>query len=173
LPGLIFALTAGVVAEILIVGVFFRIIEDRLGTSVALTILALLFAILHLGAENATILSVYTTAVMAGVLLPAAYVLTRSLWFPIFLHFAWDLAEPAIYGGINPSASINKTLFLSKITGMTLLSGGKSGPQNSLESAIFCTITALILLFMAKQKNNLIKSISKNKNANHYEIQNG
>jgi len=93
----------------------------------------------------------------AGFMLPAAYVFSRSLWLPIFLHFSWDFAEPGIFGGINPSTSLTEGLYTSKITGNSLLTGGETGPQDSLQSLIFCLLTGIIFLLLAKQKNNFIK----------------
>ena len=102
IPGFTAALIAGFVAEILIRGIIFRLTEEKLGTVIALIISALLFAVMHSGAKGATLLSVLSTTIQAGILPGAVYVFTRSLWLPIFLHFAWDFAEPGIYGGINP-----------------------------------------------------------------------
>jgi uncharacterized protein len=161
LQGFIYALTAGFVAEILILGIGFRIIEEKLGTVIALAIMGSLFAIMHAGVKDATILSVASTIISAGILLPAVYVCTRSLWFPIFLHFAWDLAEPAIYGAINPSLHVDRSWLESNIEGTTLLTGGKFGPQSSLQSVIFCSIAALIFLVLANKKNNFIKPFWK------------
>src|ERR1700722_1546735 len=129
LTGFIYALTAGFVAEILILGVAFRIIEEKFGTVIALAIMALLFAIMHSRVKDATILSVTSTVVSAGILLPVVYVCTRSLWFPIFLHFVWDFAEPAIYGAINPSMHVIQSWLESNIKGTTLITGGNFGPQ--------------------------------------------
>jgi uncharacterized protein len=152
-----FALTAGFVAEILIIGVLFRLLEEQLGTVITLTIFIILFAVLHVKIEGATFVSVGATAMQAGFMLPAAYVFSRSLWLPIFLHFSWDFAEPGIFGGINPSSSITQGLFTSKIVGSPLITGGQTGPQDSLQSLILCLLTGVIFLLLAKRKNNLIK----------------
>jgi len=156
LPGFTAAITAGFVAEILIRGIVFRLLEEKLGTVIALIISALLFGIAHAGGEGATFFSVLATIIQAGILLSAVYVFTRSLWFPIFFHFAWDFAEPSIYGGINPGISIDKNLFNSKITGPELLTGAQFGPGNSIQSTIFCLIAAILFLWLAKRKNNFI-----------------
>jgi len=163
LPSFAAAFTAGFVSEILIRGIVFRLIEEKLGTVIALIIFALLFAIAHLNAAGATALSVLATAMQAGIVLSAAYIFTRSLWFTIFLHFAWDFAEPGIFGAINPGNTIEQSLFTSKITGSAFLTGGESGPQNSIQALIFCSITGLIFLWLAKKKNNFIKPYWKNK----------
>ncbi|MEP6844733.1 MAG: type II CAAX endopeptidase family protein [Panacibacter sp.] len=156
LPAFTVALTAGFVAEILIRGIIFRLMEEKLGTVFALVISALLFAMVHIGSKGATILSILSVAIQAGVLLAAAYVFSRSLWLCIFLHFAWDFAEPGIYGAINPGNTIEKSLFTSKITGPELLTGGQFGPQSSIQSIIFCLVTAILFLWLAKRKNNFI-----------------
>jgi uncharacterized protein len=157
LPSFITALTAGFVAEIVIRGILFRLTEERLGTVIALIISSLLFAIMHSGSKGATPLSILSTTVQAGIMLSAAYVFTRSLWLSIFLHFAWDLAEPGIYGGINPGITLEKSLFTSKISGDEILTGGQFGPGNSIQAALFCLLTALLFLWLAKKKNNFLK----------------
>ena len=161
LPSFSTALSAGFVAEILIIGVVFRPTEEKLGTVVTLFFFVILFALMHVNVKDSTALSILSTAINAGILLPAAYVFSRSLWMPIFLHFAWDFAEPGIFGGINPSISIDKSLFTSKISGASILTGGQMGPQNSIQSLLFCLIAAIIFLWLAKQKNHFIKPFWK------------
>jgi len=157
LPGFSSALIAGFVAEIIIRGIIFRLIEEQTGTVVALIFTAILFILLHTGANGATILSVTATTIQAGILVSAAYVFTRSLWFPIFFHFAWDFAQPAIFGGINPGITVERTLLNSKISGSSLITGGQFGPGNSLQAVIFCLIISVIFLLLSKRKNNFIK----------------
>src|SRR4051812_8503590 len=164
LPSFATALTAGFVAEILIRGVIFRLIEEELGTIIALAILTLLFAIMHWNAKGANFLSVGSTAIQSGLLLSAVYVASRSLWLPIFLHFAWDFAEPGVFGAINPGITIDQSLLTNKIDGPLILTGGQLGPQNSIQSLILCAIASLIFLWIAKQKNNFIKPSWKRKN---------
>ncbi len=161
LAPLAFALTAGFVAEIIIIGIIFRLLEKQTGTVIALIIFILLFVVLHLKTKGATILSVSATAVQAGFMLPAAYVFSRSLWLPIFLHFGWDFAEPGIFGGINPSGSLTEGLFTSKIAGNSLLTGGETGPQDSLTSLLLCFLLGIIFLVLARQKNNLIRPFNE------------
>src|SRR4030095_14800903 len=131
-------------------------LEEQAGTVIALLIFIVLFVILHVNAKGATVISVGATAMQAGLMLPAAYVYSRSLWFPIFLHFGWDFAEPGIFGGINPSTSVTQGLLTSKITGNSLLTGGENGPQDSLSSLLLCLLLGIIFLLVAKRKNNVI-----------------
>ena len=156
IPGFIMALTAGFVAEIIIIGIVFRLLEQQFGTAVSLTIMIILFIIAHSGVKDGSLVSVLSTSINAGLLLPAAYIFSRSLWLPIFIHFAWDFTEPGIYGAINPSISITKSLFDSKISGSRILTGGPLGPQNSIQALIICLVLGFIFLRLAKRKNNLL-----------------
>jgi membrane protease YdiL (CAAX protease family) len=159
IPAFNTSFTAGFVAELLIVGVFFRLTEEKLGTFIALIILTIIFAIIHTNAKNATWLSVVNTALQSGVMLPATYIVSRSLWFTIFMHFAWDFAEPGIFGGINPGNSVNASLFTSKINGSEIITGGLNGPQNSIQAFIICLIVSIIFLSIAKKRNRFIKPV--------------
>ncbi|HTS44524.1 MAG TPA: CPBP family intramembrane glutamic endopeptidase [Puia sp.] len=163
LPALATAFTAGIVAEIVIVGIFFRLAEEKLGTLITLLIMMIFFCIMHSGAKGATVISVLAVIVNAGILLPAAFIFTRTLWFPMFLHFAWDFAEPGIYGGVNPGNSVQQSLFSSKINGPDFLTGGALGPQNSIQSILLCLVLALFFLGAAKRQNKFIKPFWTNK----------
>jgi membrane protease YdiL (CAAX protease family) len=156
IPAFTMALTAGFVAEIIIIGIVFRLIEQQFGTAVSLAIMIVLFIIAHSGVKDGNLVSVLSTSIVAGLLLPASYVYTRNLLLPIFLHFAWDFTEPGIYGAINPSISITKSLFDSKISGPRLITGGPLGPQNSIQALIICLVLGFIFLRLAKRKNNLV-----------------
>ena len=154
-----FALTAGFIAELIMIGVVFRLLEEQMGTVISLATFIILFTILHINIKGANLVSVGATAMQAGFMLPAAFVFSRSLWFPIFLHFGWDFAEPGIFGGINPSTSLTHGLFTSKITGNILVTGGTNGPQDSLSSLILCTLLGCVFVLVAKRNNSLIKPV--------------
>ena len=149
LPTFFAALTAGFVAEIILRGIFFRLAEEKLGTTLTLIISGLCFAILHAGSKGASIFSITSTAIQAGILPAAAYVYTRRLWMPVFLHFAWDLAEPGIYGGINPGISEEGTLLSSRISGPEILTGGLTGPGSSIQSIVLCAGVSILFLSLA------------------------
>ncbi|QEC67416.1 CPBP family intramembrane metalloprotease [Panacibacter ginsenosidivorans] len=163
-PSFLTALAAGFVAEILIRGIFFRLAEEKLGTINTLLITTILFAVIHSGSNHATFLSVCATSMQAGVLLSAAFIFSRNLWVPIFLHFAWDFAEPGIFGAINPGNSIEQSLFTNEITGPVFITGGQTGPQNSIQSLLLCAAVSLLFLWLAKRKNNILLPAWKRKN---------
>src|ERR1051325_7843894 len=80
------AFFAGIVEETVVRGLLFRILEESLGSWVALAISAVIFGLLHSFNPGASPVSTAAIALEAGVLLAAAYMYTRSLWFVMGLH---------------------------------------------------------------------------------------
>jgi membrane protease YdiL (CAAX protease family) len=140
------------VEEILLRGVVFRITEERLGTWIALMVSALLFSLLHLGSPGATLISTVVVGVEGGVLLSAAYVLTRRLWLAIGIHFGWDFSQDALFG----VGSGAKGFVRGDLSGPALLSGGNAGIEGSVVALLLSLGVATYLLVRANQRGNLI-----------------
>jgi len=82
------AVIAAVTEEVLMRGVVFRIVEESLGSWIALAFSAALFGALHAFNRGATVTSSIAIALEAGVLLAAVFMLTRRLWMVFGLHMA-------------------------------------------------------------------------------------
>lgn len=128
---------SGVFEELLIRGVLFRIMEESLGTWIALMISALIFGAGHLSNPNATLWAGLAIAIEAGIMLAAAYVLTRRLWIPIGIHIAWNFVQGGIFG-VAVSGNEAKGLLQSTLSGPALLSGGEFGAEASIFAVIVC-----------------------------------
>jgi len=157
IPGLTMAFSSAIFEEILMRGIFFRIIEEKLGSYIALIISALLFGLLHLSNPNSSLLLALGLAIQAGLLLASAYIFTRSLWFPIAIHFAWNFTQSGIFGAKVSGNTISKTLLTTKIEGPEWLTGGEFGPEGSIQATLFCLIATIILLILSKNRNKFIK----------------
>jgi membrane protease YdiL (CAAX protease family) len=140
------------VEEIVLRAIVFRITEERLGTWVALAISVVLFALLHLASPNATLTSTVVVGVEGGVLLSAAYVLTRRLWLPIGIHFGWDFSQDAIFGVGNGA----KGLVEGDLSGPALLSGGSAGIEGSVVALLLCVVVGAYLLVRAGRQGDLL-----------------
>jgi len=141
------------VEEILLRGIIFRISEEKLGTWIALAILALLFVILQLAIANATVTSAIVVGVEGGVLPSAAFVLTRRLCVAIGIHFAWDFAQDYVFGTTSGATGLVR----AQLTGPTLLSGGSSGIEGSIIALVLCLIGSAYLLVSAGRKGHFVK----------------
>ncbi|HEY2071221.1 MAG TPA: CPBP family intramembrane glutamic endopeptidase [Rhizomicrobium sp.] len=147
-PALALSVMSGICEEIIFRGALFRIVEDAAGSLVALIVSGAVFGLLHAGNPGATVVSTVAIMLEAGILLAAAYMLTRSLWFPIGLHFAWNFSEGGIFGA-QVSGNPMKGLLDTPISGPPLLSGGGFGPEASVVAVGVCVTLALAMLILA------------------------
>ena len=157
------AFTVAIFEEILIRGIVFRIIEEKLGSYYALFISAALFGALHLPNEGSTLFSALSVAIEAGLLLGMAFIYSRNLWFPIALHFAWNFMQSGIFGAVTSGNQKTDSLLVTKIQGPEILTGGEFGPEGSIQAMVFCIIATGILLFFCHKENKIILPYWKNK----------
>lgn len=155
-PMLAGAIVAAVGEEIAFRGGVFRILESGLGTTTALALSAALFGLAHGLNPGATAMSTTAIALEAGVLLGAAYALTRNLWFCIGLHFGWNFTEGGVFGAAVSGFSGNRGILPVSLSGPDLLTGGKFGPEASVVAAGICFAAALVLIALAVRKQRWI-----------------
>jgi membrane protease YdiL (CAAX protease family) len=155
------AFTVAVFEEILIRGIIFRIIEEKLGSYISLLISAIIFGALHLLNPNSTLVSGLCVGIEAGLLLGAAYIYTRNLWFPIAIHFAWNFMQSGIFGAITSGNEKTSSLLTTKFTGNSFITGGEFGPEGTIQALIFCVLASIVLLQLSKHR--IIKPYWKKK----------
>ena len=155
LPAFAMSVAAGYVEEVVFRGVLFRIVEESLGTWIALLLTSALFGFAHMASPNATLFSSLAIALEAGVLLGAAYVLTRRLWLAVGIHFAWNFTQGGIFG-VRVSGFTMDGLLESTLSGPTLLSGGEFGVEASIFALVLGVGTGVLFLVKAGRKGHLI-----------------
>lgn len=142
------AVLAGIAEEIIFRGAVYRLLEDGFGTLIALLLSGALFGLVHGLNPGATVASTAAIAIEAGILLAAAYVLTRSLWLPIGVHIGWNFTEGGIFGAAI-SGGKSHGLITTVFSGSDWLTGGKFGPEASLPAVALCFTAALVLIVFA------------------------
>jgi CAAX protease family protein len=142
--------------ELVFRGIIFRWIEEFGGSWVALLVTSTLFGAAHLLNPHASPLAALGIAFEAGVLLGAAYMLTRSLWLPMGLHAAWNFAQGEIYdvpvSGTKVHGMVDATL-----SGPPLLTGNGFGLEASPIAMAVATLFGLWLLWLAIRKGEVIQ----------------
>ncbi|HVI99158.1 MAG TPA: type II CAAX endopeptidase family protein [Sphingomonas sp.] len=154
-PVLGISLISGFPEEIVLRGVVFRLLERWLGSWIALAISALLFGAGHLANPNASWFAAICIAFEAGIMLAAAYMVTRRLWAAIGIHAAWNFTQGGIYG-IAISGLDTQGVFVPRIAGSDLLTGGAFGAEASLPALILATALGVVLLVIAHRKGNFV-----------------
>ncbi len=149
------SLIAAFAEELVVRGVLFRIVEESLGSWLALALTALLFGILHAWNPGATAVSSIAIALEAGILLAAVYMYSRTLWMCIGLHCAWNFAEGGIFG-----ASVSGTraggLLTARFQGADLLTGGRFGPEASVIAVVVCLAAGVIFILLARRRGQIV-----------------
>ena len=148
------AIVPGFMEELFFRGILFRWLEEFGGSWLALLLTSALFGAAHLGNPNATAFSAFCIAVEAGVLLGAAYMVTRSLWLPMGLHAAWNFTQGEIYD-IPVSGTKVDGMVDAQLTGNPLLTGAGFGLEASVIAIAVATVFGFWLLWKAIQKGEL------------------
>jgi uncharacterized protein len=149
------ALFTGFLEEVVARGILFRIVEESLGTWIALALSALVFGFLHLRNPHATVGSGLAIALSAGIVLGAAYSWSRLLWVPIGLHFAWNFIEGGIFG-LPVSGRPTAGLLRSELHGPPWATGGSFGPEASVLVAVLGLLVGTLLLYQAHRKGMIV-----------------
>ena len=145
-PAVVTAIVAAIGEEIIFRGVVFRVIEDSLGTWLAIAISAALFGLLHAANPGATPVSTAAIVLEAGVLLGVAYSFSRNLWLPIGLHFGWNFTEGGVFGAAVSGRSYHGLVSAPlSAKAPELMTGGAFGPEASVVAVGVCLAGALVL----------------------------
>ncbi len=158
IPAVAMAVGSGVFEELLFRGVLFRIVEEWLGSWISLAVSSLVFGLVHLINPAATLLGAIFISIEAGVLLAAAYMLTRRLWMSMGFHMAWNYTQSAVFSGIVSGSESAPGLIRPVIEGPVALTGGSFGLESSLVAFAFCTTTGVLLLIMAAKRGRFVPS---------------
>lgn len=116
----------------------------------ALVISSLLFTLFHLSNPGISAIPL-ATLFLGGLLFGINYIYTKNLWFPILLHFSWNLFQGPLAGykvsGINFSS-----LLQTELKGDISITGGDFGFEGSFIATALLLITVLGLYLVYERK---------------------
>jgi hypothetical protein len=160
LYGLLLHTGVGLFEEGLFRGILFRLLEEGLGSWAALAMSAAFFGFVHLSNPQATPWGAAAIAIEAGVLLGAAYMLTRSLWFAAGLHTAWNFLQGPVFGfNISGSGLTTQSLLVPSIQGPELLTGGVFGIEASLIAVLLGLALGVWFAARAAHAGNTVRPL--------------
>ena len=155
-PAIAMAVKSSVFEELLFRGVLFRSVEDMAGSWIAIVVSSLGFGLLHLINPGATLAGAIYISIEAGLLLAAAYLLTRRLWIAMGFHFAWNYVQSAVFSGVVSGGVSLPGLFRDKIEGPSFFTGGSFGMEQSVFALILCTTAGVVMLWMAIRRGHIL-----------------
>ncbi|MFC9816747.1 CPBP family intramembrane glutamic endopeptidase [Streptomyces virginiae] len=143
-----------VTEELMFRGLFLQGLEQRWGSRIAIAMTAVFFGAAHLGGAGAGLWSTLAIALQAGVMLGAAYMWRRSIWFVSSLHFAWNTVQQL--AGVPVSGHTPDGLFTVEAHGSSLLTGGTFGLEASVVPILLSVLITVPMLVLARRGGNLL-----------------
>lgn len=136
--------------EIAFRGVLFRAVEEWIGSTAALLVTSAFFGIAHLTNPHSSLFAAIAISIEAGLLLGGAYLISRSLWLPIGVHWAWNFTLGSIYGAKVSGLDL-PTVFQGAPAGSPIWNGGEWGPEAGLAAFTVCTVAGVVILIIARR----------------------
>lgn len=150
------AIISGVYEEVLFRGVVFRQLEALWGSWVALALTSAFFGAAHLSNPDATWFAAFAIAVEAGILLGAAFMLTRRLWLPIGLHIGWNFTQGWVFSVPVSGGRAPIGLLATRRLGPDWLTGGDFGLEASVVALVVATLAGLAMLIAARRRGQVL-----------------
>jgi len=113
------------------------------------------FGIIHLFNSCATVLS-FINLTLSGFFFALYAINTGNIWVVCGLHLGWNFAQGNIYGlSISGEQGTNNSLFISKILGTDILTGGNFGPEGGLITTLFLVFAILFISLILYKKDKI------------------
>jgi membrane protease YdiL (CAAX protease family) len=112
------------------------------------------FGYVHLSNPNATPGMTFTNTALAGLWLAVGYLRTRSMWFPLGLHWSWNWALGWVFGlPVSGATIVSHPLLQGTDLGPVWLTGGNYG----IEGGVAATV-ALVLFTLFTWRTRLVSA---------------
>jgi uncharacterized protein len=147
-------LFAGIVEDLFHRGLIVRVLEEWLGTHIAIVI-AMLVELQHIFNPNANLFSFFVDLIW-GFTMAMMFIYTKRIWLPYFFHIGWNFAQP-FYGSNLTGTNDMGTIIQSKFTGPELFTGGVFGIENSIFILSFLLFIGMTFYYLTKKEGKIVK----------------
>lgn len=154
------AIQSGVIEEVLIRLIVFRLLWRASSVWPALIITALLFGGLHLSNPGATLFSALCLVAGEGIS-AGLYLLTGRIWMSIGMHAAWNFVQGWVFGAAVSGLSdfAGGPLQTTPVHGVdSMLSGAGFGPESTAASLGVSLVASVIFLGLAWKRGRFASS---------------
>lgn len=153
---LISGVSAGVIEEILFRGILYRLLEEFIGTWIAVAISGLVFGLVHITNPDATWWGAIAIALEFGLLMGVVYAFTRSLWIVIGIHFAWNVVQGPVMGVVVSGTGGAPSLLITDSRSPDLISGGSFGAEASLLTVLMMLGVAVVVAVLLVRRRAVV-----------------
>jgi membrane protease YdiL (CAAX protease family) len=138
--------------ELIMRGYILNNLMQSMNKYIALALSSMIFSFLHIFNPNFDLIS-FISITLAGLLLGISYIYTKSLWFPIALHFSWNFFQGTVFG-FNVSGQDMYSIISQHPADNNLLNGGEFGFEGSIIAQLLIAVAIVaIWLFERSRKH--------------------
>jgi hypothetical protein len=153
---LLMHITVGLIEEMTMRGIFFRVLQESVGSWLALLASGLVFGALHLVNDNISALAIANITV-AGVFFAAAFLLTGRLWLCAALHAGWNFFQDGIFSLAVSGHEVKAGLLVTELDGPDWLTGGAFGIEGSAVDLVFVVLASAAMLLLAQRRGRIVQ----------------
>lgn len=157
---LVVHMTVSIIEEMLLRVIIFRVLQESLGTWLALAASSLVFGAMHLINDNVSVLGI-ANVTAAGALLAAAYLLTGRLWLCAGLHAASNFFQEGIFAIAVSGHAVKTGLLLTERSGPDWLTGGAFGIEGSAVDLAVVVLVTVGMLVLAQRGGRWVRPFWK------------
>ena len=147
-------LFAAIVEDLFHRGLILRVMENWLGTHIAIVI-AMLVELQHISNPNTNLFDLILYLIW-GFTMAMMFIYTKRIWLPYFFHIGWNFSQP-FYGSNLTGANDFGTIIQSKFNGPELLTGGAFGIENSIFTLSFLLFIGMTFYYLTKKEGKIVK----------------
>jgi membrane protease YdiL (CAAX protease family) len=136
--------------ELIFRGYVLRNLMKSFNKWIALFISAVLFSIVHYSNLGIPALGLVNTF-LGGLVLGTAYIITRSLWLPIFFHLSWNFIQGPVLGFRVSGLSFESVMSI-ETTGSSAITGGPYGFEGSIICSFLLFFALIVGCYIESQK---------------------
>ena len=129
--------------EIAMRGYILQNLSSSFNKYIALAMSSLVFMIMHIGNPNMSAIPLFNLF-LAGLFLGIYCIHRKNLWFPIGAHFTWNYFQGPVLGFEVSGNEVN-SLFIQRLDGSDLITGGQFGFEGSIILTTFMIIGIIYL----------------------------
>ena len=157
---LIMHITVGLIEEMMLRGIFFRVVQESLGSWLALLASGLVFGAMHLINDNISVLAIANIAA-TGVFFAAAFLLTGRLWLCAALHAGMNFFQEGIFSLAVSGHDVKAGLLATELRGPDWLTGGAFGIEGSAIDLALVILATAAMVLLAQRRGRIVRPFWK------------
>ena len=146
---------AGLIEEMAMRGIFFRVLQESVGSWLALLASGLVFGAMHMINDNISVLAIANIA-LAGVFFAAAFLLTGRLWLCAALHAGWNFFQDGVFSLAVSGHEVKAGLLVTELSGPDWLTGGAFGIEGSAVDLVLVALATTAMVMLAQRRGRMV-----------------